>query len=155
MVIYMPTKVFIAADHAGFEAKCAIVNALEGEFTIQDLGAPALEPADDFTPYAEQVARDVVAHAGSLGVLVCGSGEGMAMAANKIDGVRAAVVWNEDVARETRDDNDANIASLPARFESVDELIAISKAFLTTPFSGAERHKRRIEQIAQLERDHG
>ncbi len=148
---FTPTRVYIAADHAGYEAKQAIVSALEGELMMQDLSAPELKPNDDFVPYAECVAQAVILESGSVGVLVCGSGEGMAIAANKIDGIRASVVWDEAVARETRQDNDANIVALPARFEDIDSLIAITRAFCTTAFSGAERHARRIEEITELE----
>lgn len=148
---FTPTQVYIAADHAGFEAKQAIVSALEGELMMQDLSGPEMKPGDDFVPYAEHVARSVVDKPGSLGVLVCGSGEGMAIAANKVDGIRASVVWDEDVARETRQDNDANVLALPARFEDTESLIAITKAFCATPFSGEERHSRRIEEITELE----
>ena len=146
-----PSQVFIAADHGGFEAKQALVKALEGEFTIVDLGAPALDPDDDFTPFAEHLAKSVVNTPGSLGILLCRSGEGMAMAANKIDGVRAALAWNEAVAKESRDDNDANILTLPNDYVSADELVEIARAWLTTPFSGETRHQRRIDQITELE----
>lgn len=152
MADFRPTTVYIAADHAGFAAKRAIVSALEGELMIRDLSAPALEPGDDFVPYAEAVAEAILREPGSLGVLVCGSGEGMAIAANKIDGIRASVVWNETVARETRVDNDANILALPARFEDYDTLTRIVRKFCTTPFSGAERHVRRIKEITDLEK---
>ncbi len=151
MADFKPHTVYIAADHAGLTAKRKIVNELEGEFRIVDLGPDRLDPSDDFTPHARQTAIKVVTDSGSLGVLVCGSGEGMAIAANKIDGIRAAVVWDEVVAEETRQDNDANILALPARFESEADLIKITRRFLSTPFSGEARHKRRIEQIARLE----
>jgi len=151
MNAHTPTTVFIAADHGGFAAKQTLVNALEGEFTIKDLGAPALDPDDDFTPYAERVAESVVAHPGSMGILLCRSGEGMAMAANKIDGIRAALAWEKHVAIESRDDNDANVLALPNDYVSSEELVEIAKTWLTTPFSGAERHDRRIQQIADLE----
>ena len=149
--VFHPTRVFIAADHAGYEAKQAIVSALEGELMIDDLSAPELEPGDDFVPYVESVTQAVLAEPDSLGVLVCGSGEGMAMAANKIDGIRAAVVWDETVASETRQDNDANVLALPARFEDTESLIAITHKFCTTPFSGEARHTRRINEITELE----
>jgi ribose 5-phosphate isomerase B len=148
---FTPTRVYIAADHAGYAAKQAIVSALEGELMMQDLSAPELKPGDDFVPYAESVSQAVVLEPGSVGVLVCGSGEGMAIAANKIDGIRASVVWDEAVARETRQDNDANVVALPARFEDTDSLIAITRTFCTTAFSGSERHARRIEEITELE----
>jgi ribose 5-phosphate isomerase B len=115
------------------------------------MGPENMNPDDDFTPYAEEVAKAVVAEKNSMGVLVCRSGEGMAIAANKIDGVRAALVWDQSVARETREDNDSNILSLPADHITTDEMLAITRTWLTTPFSGAERHARRIEQISELE----
>ena len=151
MSTHTPTTVFIAADHGGFAAKQKIVSTLEGEFTIKDLGAPALDPDDDFTPYAQRVAESVVATPGSMGILLCRSGGGMVMAANKIDGIRAALAWEEKVARESRDDNDANVLALPNDYVSSEELIKIARAWLTTPFSGEARHARRIDEIAQLE----
>lgn len=118
---YRPTQVFIAADHGGFEAKQHLVEALAKDFEVTDMGPDELDPQDDFTPYAEKVGRAVAEAEGSMGVLICRSGEGMVMAANKIDGVRAALVWNEDVARETRADNDSNVLSLPADHVSAAE----------------------------------
>lgn len=148
---FSPSVVYIAADHGGFAAKQALAEDLAGDFTLEDLGPRQLDPTDDFTPYAEAVAEAVVKHSGSLGILLCRSGEGMSIAANKIDGVRAVVAWNETVARETRDDNDANVLALPADFASLDELKKIARTWLTTEFSGAERHARRVEQIRKLE----
>lgn len=148
---FRPTQVFIAADHGGFAAKQALVGALSQDFTVHDLGPDALDPNDDFAPQAEAVGRAVVQSPGSMGILVCRSGEGMVMAANKIDGVRAALAWNEAVAHETRADNDSNVLSLPADHATQQELESIARAWLTTPFSGAERHLRRVDEISQLE----
>jgi ribose 5-phosphate isomerase B len=148
---YRPSKVFLAADHGGYEAKEQLKAQLQAEFDLVDMGPENMNPDDDFTPFAEEVARAVVAEQNSMGVLVCRSGEGMAIAANKIDGVRAALVWDQSVARETREDNDSNVLSLPADHITTDEMLAITRTWLTTPFSGAERHTRRIEQISELE----
>lgn len=148
---FRPSKVFLGADHGGLEAKNQLRAELQSEFTVIDMGPTQLDPADDFTPFAESVARAVVAEPGSMGVLVCRSGEGMAIAANKIDGVRAALVWNQVVSKETREDNDSNVLSLPADHLSLAEMSAIARTWLTTPFSGKERHKRRLEQISDLE----
>lgn len=148
---YRPSKVFLAADHGGYDAKEQLKAQLQAEFDVVDMGPENLNPDDDFTPYAEEVAKAVVAEKNSMGVLVCRSGEGMAIAANKINGVRAALVWDQSVARETREDNDSNVLSLPADHITTDEMLAITRTWLTTPFSGAERHARRIEQISELE----
>ena len=148
---YRPAKVFLAADHGGYDAKEQLKAQLQAEFDVVDMGPENLNPDDDFTPYAEEVARAVVAEKNAMGVLVCRSGEGMAIAANKIDGVRAALVWNQSVARETREDNDSNVLSLPADHITTDEMLAITRTWLTTPFSGEERHFWRIEQISDLE----
>ncbi len=148
---FRPSKVFLAADHGGYDAKEQLKAQLQAEFEIVDMGPNNMNPDDDFTSFAEEVARAVVAEASSMGVLVCRSGEGMAIAANKISGVRAALVWNQSVARETREDNDSNVLSLPADHITTDEMLAITRIWLTTPFSGEERHSRRIEQIAELE----
>lgn len=150
---YRPSKVFLAADHGGYEAKERLRSGLQAEFDVVDMGPSNMDPSDDFTPYAEAVARAVVAERGSMGVLVCRSGEGMAIAANKIDGVRAALVWDVSVASETREDNDTNILSLPADHITTGEMLAITRTWLTTPFSGEERHVRRIKQINNLEDD--
>ena len=84
------------------------------------------------------------------GILVCGSGEGMAIAANRVGGIRAAVIWSPEVARESRRDNDSNVLSLPERFIDEDTALAIVDAWLDQEFSGEERHQRRIDQIEEL-----
>jgi len=148
---FKPSHVYVAADHGGFEVKQELVKALEGDFTIEDMGAHSLDSTDDFVGYAEAVARAVAAKPGSMGLLICRSGEGMVIAANKIDGIRAALAWEEKVAIESRDDNDANILTLPNDYVSTEEIINIAKIWLTTPFSKKDRYSRRIEQIAELE----
>ena len=147
--------VYIASDHAGFVKKQELTRELGREFKLVDLGPEQLNPEDDYPVFAERVARAVAAEPGSMGLLICDSGQGMEIAANKIDGVRAAVAWNKHIAYETRHDNDSNVLSLPAAELALDAMVEIARTWLTTPFSGAERHQRRIEEIEQLEEDHG
>lgn len=148
-------NVYIASDHAGFTKKQHLADELAGEFNIIDLGPEHLNPGDDYPVFAERVARAVAGEAGSMGVLICDSGQGMEIAANKVDGVRAAVAWNEHIAYETRRDNDSNVLSLPAAELSEDDLVKIARVWLTTEFSGAERHKRRVDEITQIEGENG
>lgn len=144
-------KVFIASDHAGFEAKNLLKKTLAEKYELIDLGPDELAGEDDYPVYARKVAEAVGANKSARGLLLCGSGQGMAIAANKFTGIRAAVAWNEAVAIETRTDNDSNVLSLPARFLDQAGLIAVAQAWLEADFSGAERHRRRIDQISQFE----
>lgn len=142
--------IFLGADHAGYSLKETIKQWLieRGE-TINDLGADS-DANVDYPEYAEKVAHAVIEHRGK-GILFCRSGQGMAIAANKIPGVRAAIVWNTDIAKETRQDNDSNVIVLPSGFVSEPEAKEIIQFWLNTPFSSAERHLRRIKQIHELE----
>lgn len=148
-------KVFFAADHAGLQMKSSLLASLEGQYELVDVGPYELRPDDDYPLYAVKLAQNVVANPGSMGVVVCASGQGMAIAANKIKGVRASVVWNETIAQETRVDNDSNVLSLPSRSLSPDQALAIVAKWLTTPFSNEERHIRRILEISKIERENG
>lgn len=139
-------KIYLAADHAGFILKDEIKSWLRG-YEVEDLSSPEIKPEDDYPGYAFAVAHKVANDPGSRGILVCGSGQGMAMAANRIKGVRAAVVWDEATAKETREDNDSNVLSIPARFISKEQAEIIIHTWLKTEFSGSERHKRRVLQI--------
>lgn len=145
-------NVYIASDHAGFVKKEHLAKALSKNYRVIDLGPEQLNPSDDYPVFAERVARAVVGDEGSMGILVCDSGQGMEIAANKIDGVRAAVAWNEHIAYETRRDNDSNVLSLPASELSEAELLSVSMSWLKADFSGEERHRRRIDEIEELER---
>jgi len=149
----MPATVYIAADHAGFERKEALKAALDAAgYAVEDLGAPTLQPDDDYPPYAFALADRVAASAGSHGILLCGNGQGVCIAANKVAGVRAATAVTPDMARSTRNDDDANVLCLPARFVSDEAAFAIAKTWLETPFSAEERHRRRLGQLH--DRDH-
>lgn len=137
---------YLAADHAGYELKEEIKRRLEAKgVTFEDFGAFDAK-AVDYPGYAKRVAR-AVQKSNGRGILFCGSGQGMAMAANRFRNIRAAVVWGPKVTAETRDDNDANIISLPARFIDEERAWEIVSTFLSTSFSHADRHKRRISQL--------
>ena len=146
-------KIFIASDHGGFSKKKQLADKLEADYEIFDMGPYELNPQDDYPLYAKKVALAVKENPGSMGVLLCRSGEGMAIAANKIDGIRAVAV--EDVARakETRRDNDSNVLSLSADDLSEKEITEITSAWLKESFSELDRHKRRLEEIAQIEKE--
>lgn len=145
-------KIALAADHAGFEEKERIKKTLDAigiEYT--DMGTHSLDSVD-YPDYARKVGEAVAAGDYDQGLLVCGSGTGMAISANKVRGVRAAVAWNEDIARLARQHNDANVLSLAARFTPQAELAKIVKAWFSADFEGG-RHERRVEKISQIEKD--
>lgn len=146
-------KVFVAADHAGFEKKNTLATELEKKYKIFDMGPYELDPKDDYPIYAKKVALAVRENPKSMGILICKSGEGMAIAANKVSGIRAVAVHDDSEAKETRQDNDSNVLSLSAGDLSNREIISISNAWLSTPFSQLGRHKRRIEEITEMERE--
>jgi ribose 5-phosphate isomerase B len=145
-------KILIASDHAGFDGKEAIKKTLDQMgVEHEDLGTGSLESVD-YPDYAERVATRVASGEAERGILVCGSGIGMAIAANKIPGVRAALVWNEETARLARRHNDANVVAVGARTTPQETIDRIIRAFLTTDFE-AGRHQRRIEKIKRLEEE--
>lgn len=138
--------IFLAADHAGFDLKEKIRHRLsERKVAFEDFGTFSSDPVD-YPGYAKQVAKAVLKHNGK-GILLCGSGEGMAIAANRYKGIRASVVWSERVAAETREDNDANVISIPARFIDDETAWEIVSTFLSTTYSHADRHTRRNKQL--------
>jgi ribose 5-phosphate isomerase B len=146
-------KIYLAADHAGFEFKNAIREHLyHNDYDVVDLGPEVLDPDDDYPEYAYDVSTKVLGgDDDDRGILLCGSGQGMCIAANRIGGIRASVIWSVEGAKETRQDNDSNVLCLPARMVDEETLFAIVDAWLETKFSNAERHKRRIIQLDELE----
>ncbi len=148
-------KVFIAADHAGFIKKDELAKRLEENYQIFDMGPYKLDPNDDYPVYAKKVALAVAQNPDSMGILICLSGEGMAIVANKIKGIRAAVATNKTQATETRADNNTNVLSLSASELSSREQLDIATAWLDTPFSELARHRRRLEQIEAIEQETG
>jgi ribose 5-phosphate isomerase B len=146
-------RVHIGSDHAGFEDKSALIAALESRgHAVVDHGPHVYDASDDYPPFCLATGAAVVADPGSFGIVLGGSGNGEQMAANKVDGVRAALVWSEETARLAREHNDANVISLGARMHQPDEVVRFVEVFLETPFSGDERHIRRIGQLAEYER---
>ncbi len=146
-------RLHIGADHAGLELKARLVEALRSQgHEVVDAGALWHDADDDYPVYCLTAATRVVADPGSLGIVVGGSGNGEQIAANKVLGARAALVWSEETARLARQHNDANLAGIGARMHSVNEAVAIVRVFVETPFSGDQRHARRIAQLADYER---
>ena len=145
-------KIALAADHAGFEEKEKIKGTLDEigvEYTDMGTNSP---DSVDYPDYARKVGEAVAAGEYDQGLLVCGSGTGMAIAANKVHGIRAAVAWNEEIARLARQHNNANVLSLAARYTSDEENKKIVKAWFSADFEGG-RHERRVEKIEQIEKD--
>lgn len=144
--------IYLGSDHGGFAHKQAILAHLQAAGReVVDCGSHRLEPADDYTDFSLAVAQAVAAQPGSRGILLCRSGEGMEMVANKVAGIRAALVWDRRIAQETRRDNDANVMVLPADFITSEQAVNLSDQFLETEFSGEERHLRRLEKLHQIE----
>ena len=145
-------KIALASDHAGYQEKERLKPVLD-ELGIQyeDLGTGS-EASVDYPDYARKVAEEVAQGRVEQGVLVCGSGTGMAMAANKVPGVRAAVAWNEEIARLAREHNDANILSLGARVTPAEEIPKIVRAWFAAKFD-AGRHEHRVQKIRAIEQE--
>ena len=147
----MPKKIALAADHAGFEEKEKLKSTLnEIGVEFDDLGTFSGDSVD-YPDYARKVAEAVSRGEYDSGLLVCGSGTGMAIAANKVRGIRAAVAWNEEIARLARQHNNANVLSLAARYTPDEELKKIVKAWFNADFEGG-RHERRVEKITETEK---
>ena len=144
-------KIAIGADHAGVELKEKIKQRLAQQgLTVEDEGTVSNESVD-YPDFARKVGEDVAGHKVDLGVLVCGSGIGMAIAANKVPGVRAANVTTEYEAQMSREHNDANVLAIGSRILKDDEAFAIVDKWLHTDFAGG-RHQRRVDKIAEIER---
>lgn len=138
----------VGADHAGFTQKEKLKNALEKEsYHVIDLGASKQDGSDDYPLIATKVARAVLKDKKSKGILLCGSGQGVCIAANRIKGIRATLCWNIKSAIVSRTDDDANVLCLGARFFTTQQLLAITLQWLTTPFSKLARHKKRIRLL--------
>ncbi len=143
----MMTKIAIGADHAGFEYKEELKKWLElGDYVIKDFGTYSLESAD-YPDFAHPVAAAVENKEFDLGLLLCGSANGVAMTANKHQGIRAAICWKEELAELARTHNDANILCIPARHVSMELAKKIVDKFLHSGFEGG-RHGRRVDKIS-------
>ena len=145
-------KIFIGADHRGYELKEKITKWLfELEYEFTDLGATSLNPKDDYTKYAEEVASLVAKTESSRGVLLCGSGVGVDVLANKFDGIRASIGKDVFQVEAGRNDDDMNVLVIAADYTDERDAKAMLIAFLETKFSGKARYERRIEEISRIE----
>ena len=149
-------RIHIATDHAGLDFSKDVAEhlSLSGHVVI-DHGPQSFDPDDDYPSFcisaAQAVAADQRAGEEALAVVLGGSGNGEQMAANKVAGIRAALVWSVDTAMLAREHNDANVCALGARQHSIDEALLLIDTFIRTPFSGEARHERRIAQLAEYE----
>jgi ribose 5-phosphate isomerase B len=145
-------RVYLGSDHAGFVLKGRLIEWLKqaGHEPV-DCGPDAERDDDDYPPYVMRAANSAVNDPGSLGIVIGGSGNGEAIAANKIKGVRAAIAWSEETAQLARLHNNANVLSLGARMYPVEEAVSFARVFVATEFSGASRHARRLAEIADFE----
>jgi ribose 5-phosphate isomerase B len=140
-------KVAIGSDHAGFKLKQKLVEALKGMgHQVEDYGTHS-EDSVDYPDFAHPVANDISNDVHEKGILICGSGNGICIVANKHQNIRAALCWNEELAALARQHNDANVICLPARFVSEEDAIKMVKTFLETKYEGG-RHNLRLDKIA-------
>lgn len=150
-------RIHVATDHAGLEFSQQLQQHLrEKGFEVIDHGPQEYDALDDYPSFcinaALGVARDERAGVEALGVVFGGSGNGEQMAANKVEGIRAALVWNDSTALLAREHNDANVISIGARQHTVEEALRFIDLFISTPFPGDERHVRRVSQLGEYER---
>ncbi|HEY5805888.1 MAG TPA: RpiB/LacA/LacB family sugar-phosphate isomerase [Candidatus Saccharimonadales bacterium] len=146
-------KIYIGADHNGFELKRELLDVLSAVgYEVIDEGGKVLRPDDDFPQFAARVVMAMKASDSQdpRGILICGSGQGMCMAANRYKGIRASLAWSLEEARASRNDDDSNILCLPVRYISAKDAVKIAEAWLATPFAGAPRFKRRIKELDRL-----
>lgn len=144
-------KIALGADHAGFDTKQKLLKQLAAEgYEVSDYGTDSDE-ASDYPDYANKVAEAVASGKVDRGVLACGSGLGMCIAANKVKGVRAVTPWNMEVAKLAAQHNWANVICVPSRFVAEAEIKNIVLAWLATPFETGGRHERRVKKIGKIE----
>ena len=146
-------RVHIGSDHAGFELKNFLVSALRADgHDVVDHGPEEYDAEDDYPVFCIPAAEGAVAEPGSLAVVIGGSGNGEQIAANKVNGARAALAYDQQTAQLGRQHNDANVLGIGARMHTEEEALEMVRIFLTTPFSGDERHARRIALLAAYEK---
>ena len=145
-------RVHIGGDHAAYDLKCVLVTFLQGKgYDVIDHGPDYFDAQDDYQVAVLRAAEAVSGDLGTFGIVLGGSGNGEQMAANKVRGIRAALAYNVELAELARTHNDAQVISIGARMNSVDEVKAMVEAFLTTKFSGDERHARRLAMVERYE----
>lgn len=147
--------IYLSADHRGFEAKELILQFLESEnYEFKDLGPYSLDPDDDYPDFAFLLGETVSNNPGSLGIIICGSGIGVCIAANKVKGIRAGYCESIKHAVKAKEDDDTNILVLDMFTFDLEKDKKIIKSWLETPFSYEERHKRRLGKIEKYENEH-
>ncbi len=144
-------KIYTGADHAGFKLKEKLKIILSRKHDVIDLGSKKYNKNDDYPVYAAKVAKIVAKNKNSFGILICGSGQGVSIAANKVKGIRAALAENERDAYLARKDDNCNIICLQGRYTSIKKAEKIIKKFLITDFKALKKYKRRINEIKKLE----
>ncbi|WNM28213.1 ribose-5-phosphate isomerase [Demequina capsici] len=145
-------RLHIAADHAGFELKQHLIAHFGAQgVEVVDHGAFEYDALDDYPAFCIAAAEAVAQAPGDLGIVIGGSGNGEQLAANRVAGIRAALIWSEETARLARQHNDAQIGSIGARMHSLDDATAIADAFVAEPFSHDARHQRRIDLMTEYE----
>jgi ribose 5-phosphate isomerase B len=148
-------RVYLGSDHAGYELKQQIFEHLKKSgYEPIDCGAFSYDADDDYPAFCIAAASRTVADPGSLGIVLGGSGNGEQIAANKVPGVRCALAWSVETASLAREHNNAQLIGIGGRMHTVPEALAMVDAFLTTPWSNAERHQRRIDILDEYERTH-
>ena len=146
-------KIYLGADHNGFDYKRKLAELLrQSGYEVIDEGDEVQQPEDDFPQFAGKVVTALLADPdkASRGILICGSGQGMCMAANRFKGIRAALCWNIDEAKASRNDDDSNVLCLSSRYGSFADAETVVNAWLSTAFAGAPRFVRRIQELDQL-----
>lgn len=146
-------KVYIGADHNGFQLRGELLEYLKkAGYDVHDDGGTALDPNDDFPVFAQRVVKDILTSSDTdaRGILICGSGQGMCMAANRFKGIRALLGYDRESVRSARNDDNANILCLPAHIFKGDSANILVETFLTTPFAAAPRFIRRLREIDDL-----
>ena len=138
-------KILIGNDHAGYSLKLSIIKRLEDKYEFFDKGSYSDESVD-YPDYASIIAKEIQSEKGDLGILICGTGNGVCMTANKFKGIRAVICWTKEIAKLAKQHNNANIICIPSRFIKVEEAIKIIETFILEKFEGG-RHERRIEKI--------
>src|SRR3989338_2752871 len=148
----MKPTIYVGADHAGWEFKEAIEEALKKDgYTVVDMGNEHLVNDDDYPDFGHAVAKRVVTDKHARGIVLCWNAQGICIVANKVKGARAATGFNTEAAKTSRTDDDSNVLCLPGRFLSKKEMLEVVKEWLETPFSGADRHVRRLKKVGDIE----
>ena len=140
--------IYLGSDHNGFKSKELVKDYLiQKNYQVKDLGNKKFQKTDDYPDYGKKVAKKVATEKNTLGILFCGSGQGMCIVANKYKGVRAALGWSQAAAKKSKHDDDSNVLCIPAWRLTNDQTLRITNNWLRTPFSNLTRHKRRINKI--------